>query len=93
MLAQAQALMAKMTEELNGDQLSSSRVKGLPSSIDPNKPPRNYRDPTAREDRQQWAAASMEEHRGMAPSKLLDLSQVQTSWTHKSGLQSDKQRV
>jgi hypothetical protein len=34
-----------------------SRVKGLPDSIDPNKPPRNYRDAMQREDRQEWAEA------------------------------------
>ncbi len=30
-------------------------MKGLPDSIDPNKPPRNYRDAMQREDRQEWA--------------------------------------
>ena len=39
-------------------------MKGLPDSIDPNKPPRNFRDAMRREDRQEWAKAYDKEYQG-----------------------------
>ena len=50
------------------------RVKGLPNSIDPNKPPRNYRDAMTREDRQEWAAACTEEHQGFREQGTLQVA-------------------
>ena len=76
LLANARALVARMTEEMDHDQDSAgpTRVKGLPSSIDPNKPPRNYRDAMSREDRQEWAAAYMEEHQGFFEQGTLQVA-------------------
>ncbi len=64
-LNKARALVAKMKEEVTcGSDDNPIRVQGFQNSIDPNKPPRNYRDAMSREDRQEWAAAYMEEHQG-----------------------------
>jgi hypothetical protein len=63
LLIKAQALIAKINMEVKcGSDDQPIRVKGLPNSIDPNKPLRNYRDAMTREDRQEWAVAYMEEH-------------------------------
>ena len=67
LLIKARALVAKMGEELKSETDPSDdpiKVKGLPNSIDSNKPPRNYRDAMSREDRQEWATAYMEEYQG-----------------------------
>ena len=39
-------------------------LKGLPTSIDPDRPPKNYKDAMSREDRQEWAEAYAKEYRG-----------------------------
>ena len=39
-------------------------LKGLPPSIDPDRPPRNYKDAMSREDRQEWGEAFTKEYRG-----------------------------
>ncbi len=44
------------------DKLNPIKMKGLPNSVDTNKPPRNYQDAMSHEDQQEWAAANMEEH-------------------------------
>jgi hypothetical protein len=51
-----------------------SGVKGLPDSIDPNKPPRNYRDAMRREDRQEWAEAYDKEYQGFIEQGTLKLA-------------------
>ncbi len=44
LLGKARGLVSRMEAELVNTPVSGpSRVKGLPDSIDPNKPPRNYR--------------------------------------------------
>jgi hypothetical protein len=74
LLANARALVARMTEEMDQDSAGPTRVKGLSSSIDPNKPPRNYLDAMSREDRQEWAAACMEEHQGFFEQGTLQVA-------------------
>jgi hypothetical protein len=44
-------------EVVNSPVGGPSRVEGLPDSIDPNKPPHNYRDAMMKEDQQEWAEA------------------------------------
>ena len=39
-------------------------VQGLPDNIDPDKPPKNYKDAMSRPDNQQWANAYMDEYLG-----------------------------
>ena len=71
----ARALVAKMNEAVTcGNHDNPIRVKGLPNSIDPNKPPRNYRDAMTREDRQEWATAYMEEHQGFHEQGTLQVA-------------------
>jgi hypothetical protein len=74
LLIKARALVAKMNDEVSSGSDGPIRVKGLPNSIDPNKPPRNYRDAMSREDRQEWAAAYMEEHQGFHEQGTLQVA-------------------
>ena len=74
LLANARALVARMTDEMDQDSAGPTRVKGLLSSIDSNKPPRNYRDAMFREDRQEWAAAYMEEHQAFFEQGTLQVA-------------------
>ena len=37
--------------------VSHRTLKGLPPSIDPDRPPKNYKDAMSREDKQEWAEA------------------------------------
>ena len=39
-------------------------LKGLPTSINPDRPPRNFKDAMSREDKQEWAEAFDKEYRG-----------------------------
>ena len=39
-------------------------VKGLPDTIDPDKPPRNYKDAMSRPDNQEWAEAYQKKFQG-----------------------------
>ena len=48
-------------------------VKGLPDSIDPKKPPRNYRDAMSREDKHEWAEAYMAEYQGFLTQGTLKI--------------------
>ncbi len=52
---------------------SPSRLKGLPDSIDPNKP-QGYRDAMQREDRQQWAEAYDKEYQGFIEQGTLKIA-------------------
>ena len=51
-----------------------SRVMGLPDSIDPNKPLRNYRDAMQREDQQEWAEAYDKEYQGFIEQGTLKIA-------------------
>jgi hypothetical protein len=67
LLRKARALVDKMEAEPSwvGDH-NSMRMKGLPDSIDPKKPPRNYRDAMSRKDKleHEWAESYMAEYQG-----------------------------
>jgi hypothetical protein len=79
LLIEARALVAKISEEVTcGSDDHPIRVKGLPNSIDPNIPPRNYRNTMTREDRQEWAAAYMEEHQGVHDQRTLQVARLET---------------
>jgi hypothetical protein len=62
---------------------SESRVNGLPDSMDPNKPLRNYRDATQREDQQEWAEAYDKEHQGFIEQGMR--RNAQNCWPEKGG--------
>ncbi len=51
-----------------------SRVNGLPDSIDPNKPPRSYRDAMQREDLQELAQAYDKEYQGFIEERALKIA-------------------
>jgi hypothetical protein len=42
-----------------------TRMEGLPDSIDPTKPPKNFKDANSREDAQEWMDAYFKEYKGM----------------------------
>ena len=50
-------------------------VKGLPDSIDPKKPPRNYRDAMRREDKHEWAEAYLAEYQEFLTQSTLKIAQ------------------
>ena len=47
------------------EMLQDTKVKGLPDSIDPMKPPRNYRHAISLPDAQEWAEAYDKEYMGI----------------------------
>ncbi len=49
-------------------------MMGLPDSIDPNKPLRNYRDAMQREDQQEWAEAYDKEYQGFVEQGTLKIA-------------------
>ena len=50
-----------------------TRIKGLPDSIDPTKPPKNFRDAILRGDSQEWAAALDKEYMGFKHRGIFEL--------------------
>ena len=65
LLVNARALVARMGLELPGgdERDSGSKVKGLPASVDPSKPPKSFKD-AMRGDRELWAEAYDKEYQG-----------------------------
>ncbi len=58
LLSKARGLWSRIEAKLVNTPVGGpSRVRGLPDSIDPNKPPRNYREMMQQEDGQEWAEA------------------------------------
>ena len=49
--------------------ISHRTVKGLPISVDPDRPHKNYKDAMSREDKQDWAQAYDKEYRGFMERK------------------------
>ena len=45
-----------------------STLKGLPMSINPDRPPKNFKDAMSRDDKQEWAEAFDKEYRGCGDS-------------------------
>jgi hypothetical protein len=75
LLSKARGLLSRMEAELVNTPVDGpSRVKGLPDSIDPNKPQRNYRDAMRREDRQEWAEAYDKEYQGFIEQGTLKIA-------------------
>jgi hypothetical protein len=75
LLSKARGLLSRMEAELVNTPVDGpSTVKGLPDSIDPNKPPRNYRDAMRREDRQEWAEAYDKEYQGFIEQGTLKIA-------------------
>jgi hypothetical protein len=65
LLSMSRGLLSRMEAELVNTPVGvPSRVNRLPRSIDPNKPPRNYREAMQREDRQEWVEAYNKEYQG-----------------------------
>jgi hypothetical protein len=47
------------------DEMPTTKVKGLPNSINPNKPPKSYKEDMSREDSAEWAEAYNKEYMGL----------------------------
>ncbi len=62
--------MAKLEEVL----MAADRVKGISASIDPKRPPKNFKDAMSREDRQEWAAAYNNEYQGFFEHQTLKIA-------------------
>jgi hypothetical protein len=75
LLSKARGLLSRMEAELVNTPVGGpSRVKGLPDSIDPNKPPCNHRDAMRREDQQEWAEAYDKEYQGFIEQGTLKIA-------------------
>ena len=61
-LALSNAVIDEQTAYIAG--ISHRTLKGLPQSVDPDRPPKNYKDAMSREDKQDWAEAYDKEYRG-----------------------------
>ncbi len=72
LLSSTRALVAK-TEQ---DTIMTDRVKGLQTSIDSKRPPKNFKDAMSREDRQEWAEAYDNER---VPSTKLETPKITES--------------
>jgi hypothetical protein len=72
LLGKARGLSRMEAELVNTPVGGLSRVKGLPDSIAPNKPPGNYRDAMQREDRQE--AYDKEYHQGFIEQGTLKIA-------------------
>jgi hypothetical protein len=75
LLVNARALVARMGLELPGgdERDSGSKVKGLPASVDPSKPPKSFKDAMWREDRELWAEAYDKEYQGFVQHGTLKI--------------------
>jgi hypothetical protein len=58
----SKAVLEEQQANLAG--ISHRTLKGLPTSIDPDRPPKNYKDAMSRDDKQEWAEAYDKEYRG-----------------------------
>jgi hypothetical protein len=68
------ALMVGVQTEM----LQDTKVKGLPDSIDPSKPPRNYRHAMSLPDAQEWAEAYDMEYMGIKQCGIFETVLAQT---------------
>jgi hypothetical protein len=51
-------------------------VQGLPSGIDPDRPPKNFKEAMARPDREQWAKAYQQEYQGFKDRNVLKVVEL-----------------
>ena len=61
-------------------EISHRTLKGLTQSINPDRPPKNYKDASSREDKQEWAEAYMKVLVHHIHMLLLSRRQKQDSW-------------
>ncbi len=52
------------THQANMAEISHRALKGLPISVNPDRPPRNFKDAMSRVDKQEWATAYDIEYQG-----------------------------
>jgi hypothetical protein len=75
LLSKPRGLLSRMeAERMNTPIGVPSRVKGMPDYIDPNKPPRNYRNAVQREVQQEGAEAYAKEYQGFIEQGTLKFS-------------------
>ncbi len=51
----------------------STKIKGLPDSIDPTRPPKSYLEAMMREDAAEWSEAFMEEYTGFKKRAVFEM--------------------
>jgi hypothetical protein len=57
------------THQMNMAEISHRALKVLPNSINPDRPPRNFKDAMSRVDEQEWATAYDKEYQGFFESQ------------------------
>ena len=67
-LGQGCARRATGLEQAHFAGSTHSTLKGLPMSINPDRPPKNFKDAMSRDDKQEWAEAFDKEYRGCGDS-------------------------
>ncbi len=55
----------------------STKVKGLPNSIDPDKPPKSYKDAMSREDSAEWAVEYNKEFMGLKQRNVFEVVRIE----------------
>jgi hypothetical protein len=74
--------------------ISHRTLKGLDPEINPERPPKSYKDAASRKDSEQWEEAMMKEYRGfkdmkslavVKPRKGARLHDTLTMWEYKKG--------
>jgi hypothetical protein len=54
----------------------ATKVKGLPNSINPDKPPKSYKDAMSREDSAEWAEAYNKEYMGLKQRNVFEVVRI-----------------
>ena len=55
----------------------TTKVKGLPNSINPDKPPKSYKDAMSREDSAEWAEAYNKEYMGLKQRNVFEVVRIE----------------
>ena len=55
----------------------ATKVKGLPNSINPDKPPKSYKDAMSREDSAEWAEAYNKEYMGLKQRNVFEVVRIE----------------
>jgi hypothetical protein len=59
------------------DEMPTTRVKGLPNSINPDKPPKSYKEAMSREDSAEWAEAYNKEYMGLKQRNVFEVVRIE----------------
>ena len=59
------------------DEMQTTKVKGLPNSINPDKPPKSYKEAMSREDSAEWAEAYNKEYMGLKQRNVFEVVRIE----------------